>query len=545
MKGLMMDTPLMIGSIMDHAERNFPDQEIVSVVADQPDFRYTFKDAFQRTRQLGNALKSLGIDIGDRVGTLAWNDHRHFELYYAISSSGAICHTVNPRLFPEQLIYIMNHAEDKVVFCDPMFVPLLESTQDQLTTIEHFIVLTSEDSMPESSLKGLLCYESILAEQPNEIEWPEFDETTASGMCYTSGTTGDPKGVLYNHRATVLHAYAAGLPDVFGISAKDIVLPIVPMFHVNSWGSIYVGPMVGSKIVLPGPKMGDGETLQQLIEAENVTISMGVPTVWLNLLQYLEESGKTVPTLKRVVVGGAACPASIMTDMQEKHGVYVHIAWGMTEMSPLGTYNTFKDGMDDLEGDELLEMKLKAGRGVYGAEMKITDDDNNELPWDGVAFGSLKVRGAWILSDYFKAEPGATLEEDGWFETGDVATIDPNGFMAITDRTKDVIKSGGEWISSIDLENTATDHPKVAESAVIGVYHPQWSERPLLLVQAKEGETVTKEEILAWFEGKVAKWWIPDDVVFVDSLPHTATGKIQKFELRQEFKDYQLPNVEK
>ena len=544
MKGLMMDTPLMIGSIMDHAERNFPDQEIVSVVADQPDFRYTFKDAFQRTRQLGNALKSLGIDIGDRVGTLAWNDHRHFELYYAISSSGAICHTVNPRLFPEQLIYIMNHAEDKVVFCDPMFVPLLESIQDQLTTIEHFIVLTSEDSMPESSLKGLLCYESILAEQPNEIEWPEFDETTASGMCYTSGTTGDPKGVLYNHRATVLHAYAAGLPDVFGISAKDIVLPIVPMFHVNSWGSIYVGPMVGSKIVLPGPKMGDGETLQQLIEAENVTISMGVPTVWLNLLQYLDESGKSVSTLKRVVVGGAACPASIMTEMQEKHGVYVHIAWGMTEMSPLGTYNTFKDGMDDLEGDELLEMKLKAGRGVYGAEMKITDDDNNELPWDGVAFGSLKVRGAWILSDYFKAEAGTTLEEDGWFETGDVATIDPNGFMAITDRTKDVIKSGGEWISSIDLENTATDHPKVAESAVIGVYHPQWSERPLLLVQAKEGETVAKEEILAWFEGKVAKWWIPDDVVFVDSLPHTATGKIQKFELRQQFKDYKLPNIE-
>jgi fatty-acyl-CoA synthase len=544
MKGLMMDTPLMIGSIMDHAERNFPDQEIVSVVADQPDFRYTFKDAFQRTRQLGNALKSLGIDIGDRVGTLAWNDHRHFELYYAISSSGAICHTVNPRLFPEQLIYIMNHAEDKVVFCDPMFVPLLESIQDQLTTIEHFIVLTSEDSMPESSLKGLLCYESILAEQPNEIDWPVFDETTASGMCYTSGTTGDPKGVLYNHRATVLHAYAAGLPDVFGVSAKDIILPIVPMFHVNSWGSIYVGPMVGSKIVLPGPKMGDGETLQQLIEAESVTISMGVPTVWLNLLQYLDESGKSVTTLKRVVVGGAACPASIMTEMQEKHGVYVHIAWGMTEMSPLGTYNTFKDGMDDLEGDELLEMKLKAGRGVYGAEMKITDDDNNELPWDGVAFGSLKVRGAWILSDYFKAEPGTTLEEDGWFETGDVATIDPNGFMAITDRTKDVIKSGGEWISSIDLENTATDHPKVAESAVIGVYHPQWSERPLLLLQAKEGETVTKEEILAWFEGKVAKWWIPDDVVFVDSLPHTATGKIQKFELRQQFKDYKLPNIE-
>ena len=544
MLGLMMDTPLLISSLMIHAEKNFPEQEIVSVAADNPDHRYTFQDAFKRTRQLANALQSLGIQQGDRVGTLAWNDYRHFELYYAISCSGAICHTVNPRLFPEQLIYIINHAEDRVIFCDPMFVPLLENIQDQLESIEHVIVLTSENHMPESSLPNLLCYETLIAGKSNEYEWPEFDEKTASAMCYTSGTTGNPKGVLYDHRSTILHAYAAALPDVFGISASDCILPIVPMFHVNAWGTIYAGPLCGSKIILPGSKMGDGETLQRLIESEQVTVSQGVPTVWLALLAYLEESGKQIPSLKRVITGGAACPAVIAQEMQEKHDVYVHVAWGMTEMSPLGTYNQFKPGMEDLEGEELLEAQLKAGRGVYGVEMKITDDDNNELPWDGVAFGSLKVRGPWVLSDYFKAEPGTTLEEDGWFETGDVATIDERGFMAITDRTKDVIKSGGEWISSIDLENTAINHPKVAEAAVIGVNHPKWTERPLLLVQAKEGEELSKDEILQWYEGKVAKWWIPDDVVFVDSLPHTATGKIQKFELRKIYKDYQLPDID-
>ena len=544
MLGSMMDTPLLISSLMDHAEKNFPEREIVSVTADNPDHRYTFQDAFKRTRQLANALQSLGIQLGDRVGTLAWNDHRHFELYYAISCSGAICHTVNPRLFPEQLIYIINHAEDRVIFCDPMFVPLLENIQDQLEFIEHVIVLTSEDHMPSSSLSNLLCYETLIAAESSEYEWPKFDEKTASAMCYTSGTTGNPKGVLYNHRSTILHAYAAALPDVFGISASDCILPIVPMFHVNAWGTIYSGPLCGSKIVLPGSKMGDGETLQRLIESEQVTVSQGVPTVWLALLAYLEESGKQIHSLKRVITGGAACPAVIAKEMQEKHDVYVHVAWGMTEMSPLGTFNQFKPGMEDLEGDELLEAQLKAGRGVYGVEMKITDDENNELPWDGVAFGSLKVRGPWVLSDYFKAEPGATLEEDGWFETGDVATIDKRGFMAITDRTKDVIKSGGEWISSIDLENTATNHPKVTEAAVIGVNHPKWTERPLLLVQAKDGEELSKDEILQWYEGKVAKWWIPDDVVFVDSLPHTATGKIQKFELRKIYKNHQLPDID-
>ena len=544
MLGSMMDTPLLISSLMDHAEKNFPEQEIVSVAADNPNHRYTFHDAFKRTRQLANALESLDIKLGDRVGTLAWNDHRHFELYYAVSCSGAICHTVNPRLFPEQLVYIINHAEDRVMFCDPMFVPLLESIQDQLEFIEHVIVLTSEDQMPSSSLSNLLCYETLIAEQCDVYEWPKFDEKTASAMCYTSGTTGNPKGVLYNHRSTILHAYAAALPDVFGISASDCILPIVPMFHVNAWGTIYSGPLCGSKIVLPGSKMADGETLQRLIESEQVTVSQGVPTVWLALLAYLEESGKQIHSLKRVITGGAACPAVIAQEMKEKHNVYVHVAWGMTEMSPLGTFNQFKPGMEDLEGDELLEAQLKAGRGVYGVEMKITDDENKELPWDGVAFGSLKVRGAWVLSDYFKAEPGTTLEEDGWFETGDVATIDERGFMAITDRTKDVIKSGGEWISSIDLENTATNHPKVTEAAVIGVNHPKWTERPLLLVQAKDGEELSKDEMLQWYEGKVAKWWIPDDVVFVDSLPHTATGKIQKFELRKTYKDHQLPDID-
>ena len=544
MQGLMMDTSLLISSLMNHAEKNFPEQEIISVVADDPNYRYTFKDAFKRTRQLANGLQKLGIQHGDRVGTLAWNDHRHFELYYAVSCSGFICHTVNPRLFPEQLVYIINHAEDRVIFCDPMFVPLLESIQDQLTSIEHFIVLTSEQHMPKTSLPNTICYESLITDQSDQFEWPEFDEKTASAMCYTSGTTGNPKGVLYNHRSTILHAFASCVPDVFGISAVDSILPIVPMFHVNAWGTIYAGPMIGAKIVLPGSKMGDGETLQQLIEAEQVSVAMGVPTVWLSLLAYLDESGKQITSLKRVITGGAACPAIIATEMREKHDAYVHIAWGMTEMSPLGTFNKFKPGMDNLEDEEFLTAQLKAGRGVYGVEMKITDDDNNELPWDGVAFGSLKVRGPWVLSDYFKAEPGTTLEEDGWFETGDVATIDEKGFMAITDRTKDVIKSGGEWISSIDLENTATNHPKVAEAAVIGVDHPKWTERPLLLVQVKEGEDLGKDEILQWYDGKVAKWWIPDDVVFVDSLPHTATGKIQKFELRQTYKDHQLPDID-
>ena len=542
MRGLIMDVPLLITSIMRYAERNHGDREIVSVTADQPLHRYTYADAFRRARRLANALTKMGMRTGDRVATLAWNDFRHFETYYTTSCAGGICHTINPRLFVEQIVYIINHAEDRWIFTDLVFVPLLEKIQEQLQSVEGFVVLTDEAHMPQSSLKNLQCYETLLANESDGFEWPDLDENAASALCYTSGTTGNPKGVLYSHRGTVLHSFSASLPDVFGLSARDTVLPVVPMFHANAWGAPYAAPMVGAKLVFPGPKMADGEVLHSLMEGESVTLSLGVPTVWLALLNYLAESGKTLNSLKRTVVGGAACPVSIMEEFQDKHDVYVHHAWGMTEMSPLGTFNSLKAGMEDLSRDELTKLQAKQGRGVFGVEMKITDDDNNEQPWDGAKFGALKVRGPFICSDYFKLEGHSDAHDaDGWFNTGDVATIDPEGFMQITDRTKDVIKSGGEWISSIDLENAAVGHPAVAEAAVIGVYHPKWTERPLLIVVKKEGEEVSKEELLEWYDGKVAKWWIPEDVAFVDELPHTATGKLQKVTLREQFKDYEFP----
>lgn len=542
MRGLMMDVPLLITSIMRFAEQNHGSREIVSVTADQPLHRYTYAEAFQRARRLANALNTLGMRTGDRVATLAWNDYRHFETYYTVSCAGGVCHTINPRLFVEQIVYIINHAEDRWIFTDLVFVPLLEKIQDQLEGVEGFVVLTDEAHMPESSLSNLYCYETLLASESDRFEWPNLDENAASALCYTSGTTGNPKGVLYSHRSTVLHSFCASLPDVFGLSARDTVLPVVPMFHANAWGAPYAAPMVGAKLVFPGPKMADGEVLHSLMEGESVTLSLGVPTVWLALLNYLAESGKTLKSLKRTVVGGAACPVSIMEEFREKHDVYVHHAWGMTEMSPLGTFNTPKAGMEDLSGDELTKLQAKQGRGVFGVEMKITDDDNNEQPWDGAKFGALKVRGPFICSDYFRLEGQSDVHDaDGWFNTGDVATIDPEGFMQITDRTKDVIKSGGEWISSIDLENAAVGHPAVAEAAVIGIYHPKWTERPLLIVVKKEGEEVSKEELLQWYDGKVAKWWIPEDVAFVEELPHTATGKLQKVTLREQFKDYEFP----
>ncbi len=540
MHGLMMDTPLLITGIMRFADANFGQREIVSVTADNPSHRYTYADAFRRARQAANTLKRLDVQPGDRLGTLAWNDYRHFELYYAISCSGAVCHTVNPRLFGEQVEYIINHAEDQYVFTDVAFVTLLEQMQDQLETVKGFVVLTDAEHMPETKLRNAMCYEDLLAEESDSYDWPELDERTASAMCYTSGTTGNPKGVLFSHRATVLHAYGEALPDVFDLSVNECVLPVVPMFHVNAWGTPYAVPMVGGKLVLPGPKMGDGQALHELMEREGVSLSLGVPTVWLGLLAYLDESGKTLSSLKRVVIGGAACPASVIEKFRDLHQVYVHQAWGMTEMTPLGTYNTLKPGMADLPQDQLLAIQTKQGRGVYGVEMKITDDDNHDLPWDGEAFGSLKVRGPWVCSAYFGGEE-ARIDADGWFDTGDVATIDPEGFMLITDRTKDVIKSGGEWISSITLENTAVDHPQVAEAAVIGVAHPKWGERPLLIVVRQPGAEVDKTEMLSWFDGKIANWWVPDDVVFVDELPHTATGKIRKVDLREQFQDYVLP----
>jgi fatty-acyl-CoA synthase len=542
MLGLMMDRPLLISTIAEHAEKFHGDREIVSVTMDNPRHRCTVREAIGRSRQLANALDKLGLNRGDRVATIAWNDYRHLEIYYGVSGSGHVCHTINPRLFPEQLVFIINHAEDRWIFTDVMFVPLLEKLLPQIPNVEGFVVMTDAANMPDTSLPNATCYETLIADESAEYDWPDFDERTASALCYTSGTTGDPKGVLYDHRSTVLHAYAAIAPDAMNLSSMDSVLPVVPLFHVNAWGIPYSALMVGAKLVFPGPKMGDGEALYQLMEAEEVNIALGVPTVWLGLLQYCDKAGKTLDMLDRTIVGGAAVPRVMIEQFRKVHGVQLIQGWGMTEMSPLGTANTPKHGWESLSEDEQIDLATKAGRGIFGCELRIVDDGGRELPWDGEAYGALQVRGPWICSDYFKLEGAAgTHTDDGWFETGDVATIDPQGYMAITDRTKDVIKSGGEWISSIELENTIMAHPAVAEAAVIGAHHPKWTERPLLIVVKAEGQDVEKDELLAFFKGKVADWWIPTDVAFVDEMPHTATGKIKKIELRKQFADYEFP----
>ncbi len=541
MNGLMMNVHLSVTSIMEHAERVNGTTEIVSVTRDNPRHRYTYRDAFQRTRQLANSIADWGLARGDRIATLAWNDYRHFETYYAAACSGYVCHTINPRLFPEQVAYIINHAEDQYVFFDPDFLPLVEGVAPECPGVKGWIVLTSEEHMPETSLANVLCYETLVAAGDTSFEWPQLDENAACALCYTSGTTGNPKGVLYSHRSTMLHAYATMMPDAMGLASSDVVLPIVPMFHVNAWGTPYSCPMAGAKLVFPGNKMGDGETLAALINEEGVTMSAGVPTVWLGLLAYLKSSGQRVDSLQRIIVGGAACPLSIMEDF-DLYGVETRVGWGMTEMSPLGSVNSSPSSREKYSDEEFAKLRLKAGRPIFGVEMKIVSDSGEEQPWDGVAFGSLKVRGPWICSNYFKLDGSDAHAEEGWFETGDVATIDPDGFMAITDRTKDVIKSGGEWISSIEVENVATDHPKVAEAAVIGHFHPKWSERPLLIVvRNSDGQDLTAEEMLAWFDGKIARWWTPEAVEFVDELPHTATGKLQKVTLREMFKDYSFP----
>ena len=543
MHGLMMDAPLLISSIAKHAEKFHGDREIVSVTMDNPRHRCTVRDVTTRARKLANALDKMGLEHGDRVATIAWNDYRHLEIYYGVSGAGYVCHTINPRLFPEQLIFIINHAEDRWIFTDLMFVPLLEKLLPQIPNVEGFVVMTDEAHMPETSLPNAVCYETLLAAESSEYSWPELDERTASALCYTSGTTGDPKGVLYDHRSTVLHAYASVAPDVMNLSSKDCLLPVVPLFHVNAWGIPYSALITGAKLVFPGPKMGDGEALYELMESEKVNLALGVPTVWLGLLQYCEKAGKTLNSLERTVIGGAAVPRAMIEQFKKVHSVQAVQGWGMTEMSPLGTANAPKFGTESLSEEEQLDLATKAGRGIFGCELRIVDDEGNELPWDGVAYGALQVRGPWICSDYFKLEGSArTHTEDGWFETGDVATIDPQGYMAITDRTKDVIKSGGEWISSIELENVAMGHPAVAQAAVIGVTHPKWTERPLLIVVKAEGQDVDKDEMLAYFEGKVATWWIPNDVAFVDELPHTATGKVKKIELRKQFADYAFPD---
>ena len=541
MRGLMMDTPLSISSIAEHAANYHPGREIVSVTADNPRHRYTYGDCIRRSKKLANALAGLGAKRGDRVATLAWNDYRHLEAYYGVSGAGHVCHTINPRLFPEQLVFIINHAGDRWIFTDLMFVPLLEAIAAKIPRVEGFVVMTDEAHMPETALSNVMCYETLIADEPDEFDWPQFDERTASALCYTSGTTGDPKGVLYDHRSTVLHAYAAVTPDVMNLSSRDSVLPVVPLFHVNAWGVPYAAFMAGAKLVLPGPKMGDGETLCELLDSEDVTLALGVPTVWLALLQYCKSAGKRLDKLERTLIGGAAVPRSMIEQFRDQHGVEARQGWGMTETSPLGVTNSIKAGLEHLSPDERLDLAAKAGRGIFGVELRIVDDEGVEQPWDGEAYGALQVRGPWVCSDYYKLDGAAGAHTaDGWFDTGDVATIDAEGYMTITDRTKDVIKSGGEWISSIELENTIMAHPAVAEAAVIGVAHPKWTERPLLVVVRKEGQDIAAEELLGFYEGKVASWWIPSDVEFVDELPHTATGKVKKIELRKQFKDYQL-----
>ena len=542
MRGLMQDQPLLISKLIEYADIYHGDTEIVSQTVEGDIHRYSYRECHRRSKKLANALTRLGVGLGDRIATLAWNGYRHFEAYYAVSGIGAILHTINPRLFTEQITYIANHAEDKVLLLDLTFVEMVEKLAPELASIETYVVLTDGDHMPDTSLPDALSYEELIAGEPGEFDWPKLDENTASSLCYTSGTTGDPKGVLYSHRSTLLHSYAGCTTDVLGFSARDVVLPVVPMFHANAWGIPYAAPLAGSKLVFPAPQL-DGESVHRLIEAESVTMTAGVPTVWLMLLDYMAKNGKTFSTLDRVVCGGSAMPRAMIETFEETYNVRAFHAWGMTEMSPLGTVGSLKVKHATLPSQERIDVKTKQGRGVFGVEMKIVDDDGNELPRDGEAFGNLMVRGPWITNGYFKGEGGETLDKDGWFHTGDVATLDSEGFMHITDRSKDVIKSGGEWISSIDLENIAVGHPDVKEACVIGVRHPKWDERPLLLVVPDDDKTVDKDAMIKFLTDKIVKWWLPDDVVMVDELPHTATGKLLKARLREEYKDYVLPTA--
>ncbi|TAK92467.1 MAG: fatty-acid--CoA ligase [Burkholderiaceae bacterium] len=543
MLGQMMGTQLLVSSIIRHADRYHGDVEIVSRAVEGGIHRYTYCDAHRRAKQLANALTKLGVKPSDRVGTMAWNGYRHLEIYYAVSGMGAICHTINPRLFPEQLSYIINHAEDSYVMIDLTFVPLAEQLAPHCKSVKAWIIMTDRAHMPvATTLDHVLCYEDLIGRESDIYYWPQLDENTASSLCYTSGTTGNPKGVLYSHRSTVLHSYASVMPDCFALSAQDVVMPVVPMFHVNAWGIPYSALAVGAKLVLPGGGM-DGASLHELMESEGVTFAAGVPTIWLGLLNHVKETGAKFNTLRRTIVGGSTCPPTMIRTFMEDYKVSVIHAWGMTETSPLGTVCTLKAKHKNLPIEEKLKILSKQGFAVNGITMKIVDKNGKELPRDGKAFGDLMVMGPWVVNSYYKGEGGSPLREGRWFPTGDVATIDADGYMQITDRSKDVIKSGGEWISSIELENIAMAHPAIAEAAVIGVAHPKWDERPLVVAVKKPGLKVSREELLGFYEGKIARWWTPDDVAFVESLPHTGTGKLLKMKLREDFADYKLPTA--
>ncbi|MBC7500798.1 MAG: fatty-acid--CoA ligase [Herminiimonas sp.] len=540
--GQMMNQPLLISSIIKHADRYFGSNEIVSRRVEGDIHRYTYRDCHKRARQLANALGDLGVKIGDRVATLAWNGYRHMEAYYAVSGSGAVLHTINPRLHPEQIAYIANHAEDQYLLFDMTFLPLVEAFAPHCKTIKGFIMMCDRDRMPaESKIANLMCYEELIERSSDVYDWPLFDENSASSLCYTSGTTGNPKGALYSHRSTVLHSYASAMPDSLNVSARDTVLPVVPMFHVNAWGLPYSVPLTGAKMVFPGAAM-DGKSIYELFEQEKVTFSAGVPTVWLGLLTYVAQNNLTFSSFKRTVIGGSACPPAMMKTFRHKYGIEVVHAWGMTEMSPLGTACTLQAVHADLSEDARQTLLEKQGHAIFGVDMKIVADDGTELPWDGKTYGNLLVKGPWIISSYFREEGGSVLE-NGWFPTGDVATIDADGYMQITDRSKDVIKSGGEWIGTIDLENIAMSHPSVLQAACIGIFHPKWDERPLLVVVKRPGAEVSKEELIEFYDGKIAKWWTPDDVTFIEALPIGATGKILKNKMREQFKDYKLPTA--
>jgi acyl-CoA synthetase (AMP-forming)/AMP-acid ligase II len=544
MKGLMQDWPLLVHTILDHAAW-LGRREVVSRTVEGPVHRYTYQDLDRRARMLASAAAGrLGIGCGDVVGTMAWNTYRHAEIWYGLMGMGAVVHTLNPRLFSDQLAYIINHAEDRWLFLDLTFVPLLEGLSPRLPKVRGYVVMTDESHMPAGSrLTNLICYETLMAEGDPGFAWPKLDEHAACGICYSSGTTGNPKGVLYSHRSTVLCAMMNCAGDALALSSRDTVMPVVPMFHANAWSLIFAGPMAGAKLVLPGPRL-DGAALHELIAAERVTFTAAVPTLWLGLLSFLDANPElAMPDLKRVVIGGSACPEAMMRTFIERHGIDVIHAWGMTEMSPIGSINTPRGGLEDLDQAEQWRLKLKQGRPQYGVEMKITDDEGRELKRDGQTFGRLKVRGPAVAAAYIKGEGSASFDAEGWFDTGDVATLDENGYMQITDRAKDVIKSGGEWISSIELENAAMGCPGVAEAAAIGLPHPKWDERPLLVIVPKGDVPATRDSVLAHLAGRIAKWWMPDDVVFVEEIPHTATGKISKLELRERFRDHRLPTV--